>query len=394
MQEKAKILIQSILDRAVAAGETVGCSALIRKDGQELCFAASGLADREENKPIRRDTIFRLYSMSKPITGVAAVKLAEEGKLDLSQPVGDFLPSFRGQRVELPDGSLAPVDRPMKVADLLRMTSGLPYDGPGRAGRYAAGVMEEAKASLNTDTPIGTLELAEKLGQGPLAFQPGSSWRYGTSADVLGAVIEAVSGKRFGDYLEDAIFAPLGMHDTAFWVPPEKQWRLAAVYTAKPDGSLARYDENHLDIRNHMDRRPAFESGGGGLASTADDYARFAAMLLNGGELDGVRVLSSASVRYLTSPGLNDVQRAALEKDFDNLPGYSYNGLMRVLVEPGRANTLSCAGDYGWDGWLGCYFENVPAQNMTVLLFMQRTDTGYTPLARRLRDAAAMLTSD
>ena len=267
------------------------------------------------------------------------------------------------------------------------MTSGLVYNGDaGLPGRHADAVFGELMERLWTDHPMTTREMAVRLGEGPLLFQPGSSWKYGSSADVLGAVIEAASGMSFGAYLEKNFFEPLGMKDTGFFVPEEKRDRLATVYQADGNGGLVPYLENHLGIINAMDRKPAFESGGAGLVSTVDDYARFAQMLLNRGELDGVRVLKPRTVDYMTSGTLNGTQREAFVKNFPTMPGYDYGNLVRVMREPGKSCTLNNAGEYGWDGWLGCYFANDPAADMTILFMMQKTDSGLTPLVRRLRN--------
>ena len=231
-----------------------------------------------------------------------------------------------------------------------------------------------------------TRELAVRLGQGPLLFQPGSYWKYGSSADVLGAVIEAAADMPFGEYLKKSFFEPLGMKDTGFFVPEEKRERLVTAYRADGKGGLEPYRENHLGIFNAMDRRPAFESGGAGLVSTVDDYARFAQMLLNGGELDGARVLKPRTVDYMTSGTLNGTQREAFVRNFPTMPGFDYGNLVRVMKEPGKSCTLNNVGEYGWDGWLGCYFANDPAADMTILFMMQKTDSGLTPLVRGLRN--------
>ena len=324
--------------------------------------------------------------MSKPVAGAAAMKLMEDGLLDLAQPVSEYLPSFENPMVEQ-DGRLVCADRQVQVRDLLNMTSGLVYNGdPGLAGKHADAVFAEQERRLDTDHPMTTMELASRLGEGPLAFQPGSSWKYGTGADVIGAVVEAASGMRFGEYLEKTFFGPLGMKDTGFYVPEEKRDRLVTVYQADGRGGLVPYRGDHLGILNGMNRSPAFESGGAGLVSTADDYARFAQMLLNGGELDGVRVLQPRTVQFMTSGRLTETQREAFERNFSNMPGFEYGNLVRVMRTPERSATLNNEGEYGWDGWLGCYFANDPAADRTVLFMMQKTDAGLTPLVRKLRN--------
>lgn len=386
MRQETREKLKGLMEKAVRNGELAGGCLLVRQHGKDCCYLEAGMADVEAAKPIARDQIYRLYSMSKPVTGAAAMKLFEEGCLELGQPVSAYLPSFRNPLVEQ-EGRLVCADREVMVQDLLNMTSGLVYDGePGLAGRHVDAVLQEHAERLYTDHPMTTGELASLLGEGPLVFQPGSSWKYGMSADVLGAVIEAASGMSFGEYLEKNIFRPLGMADTGFYVPEEKKDRLVTVYQDDGKGGLVPYRENHLGILNAVDQKPAFESGGAGLVSTIDDYARFAQMLLNGGELDGVRVLNPQTVRFMTSGALNGKQREAFGRNFPTMPGFDYGNLVRVMKDPGMSCTLNNAGEYGWDGWLGCYFANDPAADMTVLFMMQKTDSGLTPLARRLRN--------
>ena len=228
---------------------------------------------------------------------------------------------------------------------------------------------------------MDTLTFCNKLGELPLAFDPGTRWRYGTSADILGAVIEAASGKRFGDFLREEIFEPLGMKDTAFGVPEEKQDRLVTCYRRVP-GGLEEFSSLHLAVGRY-DRDPAFESGGAGLVSTLDDYAAFARMLMNGGTADGRRILSEAAVRFMTTPQLNETLRKDL---WENLSGYNYSCLMRVCDHPGRAVLFTEKNEYGWDGWLGTYFANLPEQKITFLLAQNVTDAGTTAVTRKCRN--------
>ncbi|WP_281352823.1 serine hydrolase domain-containing protein [Anaerocolumna sedimenticola] len=219
----------------------------------------------------------------------------------------------------------------------------------------------------------------------PLAYQPGSFWQYGTSADVLGAVVEVASGKFFGEFLKKEIFEPLGMMDTGFWVQPDKRSRLVKTYANNGEGGLKLYTGNHLGIIQQMDREPAFESGGAGLASTIDDYGKFVNMLMNEGSLNGVSILKPRTVKYLTSATLN----AAQQRGFDlwqTLCGHSYGNLMRVMTDCSKAGDIGCLSEYGWDGWLGAYFCNCPKEKLTILFMMQKTDTGTTSLTRKLRN--------
>lgn len=403
--------LQNVMEQSVENCETAGVNLLVEKDGEEVCYCQAGMADREENRPVSRDTIFRLYSQSKPITAAAAIILMERGQLDLCQPVSDFLPAYAEQFYCMEEGTIGeetaggsnkekafgqagaaserkPVMQPMRVFDLLRMTSGLVYaDELTTAGRETGKVFDEIDRKLYTKDAITTREIADALGGCTLAYEPGDSWRYGTSADVLGAVVEVVSGMKFGDFLEKELFAPLKMKDTAFWVPEEKQGRLAAVYETvkgQEGNSLLRYEGNNLGIRNRMDQAPAFESGGAGLASTIDDYMRFSRMLMQGGSLDGVQILKPATVKYMIGGDLMEHQQKAFDK-WIGLEGFSYGNLMRVCKQPARTGYIACEGEYGWDGWLGVYFANFPKEKITILMGTQKRDGGTFTLTRKLR---------
>ena len=241
---------------------------------------------------------------------------------------------------------------------------------------------------LFSENAMTTREVADKLAGCTLAFAPGSSWRYGTSADVLGAVVEVASGMKFGEFLEKELFGPLGMKDTAFWVPEDKQSRLAAAYeevVEKGRKALVRYEGNHLDISNRMEKPPAFESGGAGLASTLDDYMCFARMLLGEGMGNGIQILMPSTVRYMIGAELMKTQQAAFDQ-WLGLEGFSYGNFMRICKNPGYACGLSREGEYGWDGWLGCYFANFPKEKMTLLIGIQKKDAGTFSLTRKLRN--------
>ncbi|MGF7141635.1 CubicO group peptidase (beta-lactamase class C family) [Anaerotaenia torta] len=379
--------IKSLLKEAVDHGEIAGGSLLVLKNGKELLYAEEGYADQEKQLPIQRDSIFRLYSMTKPVTACAALLLVQQGKLELLDPVGKYLPGFQNQKVAQGD-ELVPAAREMLVADLLSMTSGLVYpDASSRAGRDTAAVFELIDRELLGDAPISTMEAMNLIGKGALHFQPGSSWCYGTSADVLGAVIEAASGKRFGAFLEEELFAPLGMKDTGFYVPENQRHRLVQVYQRDGKGGLTEYQGNHLGIINKMDRKPAFEAGGAGLVSTADDYGKFAAMLIRGGSHEGKQILSPKMHQYYTSRRLHEEGQKAFALWGPGARGYSYGNLMRIMMDEQQAYVIGSKGEYGWDGWLGTCFCNSPADGLSIIFMTQRTDAGMMPITYRLRNA-------
>ena len=376
--------IKKVLRAGIENNELAGANMLVIKDNKEIFYHEDGFADREVGAPIKRDSIFRLYSMSKPVTAAAVMILLERGEIDLYDSISKFLTGFKEQMVDTGNG-LIPAEREVNLKDLLSMTSGLVYGGDSKAGKDTEVLFKEIDDRLLGDSPMTTLNAMNKLGKCALAYQPGASWEYGTSADVLGAVVEVVSGKSFGEFLREEIFEPLNMVDTGFHVPEEKRSRLVKTYAANGEGKLEIYTGNHLGIINKMDRNPAFESGGAGLVSTIDDYSKFAKMLMNQGSLDGVQLLRPKTVKYLTSATLSTQQ----QKNFElwlTLCGHSYGNLMRVMTDCSRAGDIGSLGEYGWDGWLGAYFCNCPKDDLTFLFMMQRTDSGTTPLTRKLRN--------
>ena len=376
--------LTACINRAAEQKEAAGYNLLIWKDGKEICYAESGMADIENGKPVQRGSIFRLYSQTKPITAAAVMLLAERGLIDLMDGVDRYLPGFRNARVLQPNGSTAPLPRAPWIDELLAMTAGLCYPDADPAGQYAARVFEAEHAKIEAGGGTGTVDFCNLLGQQPLAFQPGTHWRYSTCADVLGAVVEVVSGMRFGDFLKKELFEPLGMQDTDFWVPEEKRDRLVKCYR-RTEGGLEEFRSLNLAVGRY-DRRPAFESGGAGLVSTLDDYMAFARMLMDGGLYHGRRVLSEASVRHMTAPQLTPELRRDL---WDSLSGYSYGHLMRVCTEPGQTAHLSDPGEYGWDGWLGTYFINLPKRGVSFLMFQNTTDAGTSAATRKCRNILA-----
>lgn len=384
-------LEQRVLDclkAAVANNEAAGLSVMLRKDGREIFCTATGHADVANSVPLRRDHIFRLFSQSKPITAAAVVLLAERGLIDLMDPVCKFLPGFYNQQVATENG-VRPAGRAATILDMLGMTAGVSYPGDDAAGQSAASVFIENDRLIAEGGGMTTVEFANRLGQATLAFEPGSHFRYSTCADILGAVVEILSGKRLGDFLKEEFFLPLGMKDTDFWVPAEKWDRLVTCYRRTEKG-LVPFTGSNLNVGVY-DRRPNFESGGAGLVSTLDDYAAFTDMLLAGGVYNGKRILSSASVAYLTSPQLGWNQQFDM---WDSLDGFSYGKLMRVCTEPGRYPGLALHGEYGWDGWLGTYFANIPSENATILLMQNTTDSGTTTITRKVRNIILAALSD
>ena len=380
-----------ILGESVAKQEIAGGNLCVMHKGQEVYYAQAGYANIAEKKKMERDTIVRLYSMSKPVTAAAVMLLVERGVIDLWDSLEKYIPEFANATVTADrwiDKGAVKAKRSVTVKDCMNMTSGLPYGGDvDISSRDVEAVFEEVDKRLYTDKPMTTVELASRLGKCRLDFQPGEGWRYGTSADVLGAVVEVASGMRFGAFLEKEFFQPLGMKDTGFSVSDDKKDRLAVVYESTPEG-LVEYHGNHLGICNHMDTKIAFESGGAGLVSTLDDYWRFTQMLLQKGTFEGKEILAPKTVEHLAGCHLQPQQQVMM-KDWENLYGFSYGNLMRVLVDPSLTIFNGSVGEYGWDGWLGPYFANMPKEETTFLMTVQRKDSGTFTLTRKLRNALA-----
>lgn len=370
--------ISDMLRSQVESGAIKGGSAYVLKNGRPIFRMNAGMADEARGIKWTNDTIVRLYSLTKPITAAAAMILLDRGKLDLFDKVSWIIPGFRDQTV-LTENGRVPAGREVCVKDLLDMTSGLCYpDRSTPAGSVMQDLYDKICEEVAAGNPADTMDYANRIGQQPLAFHPGDQWQYGTSADILGAVIEDVSGKKFGDFLKEELFEPLGMMDTDFWVPEEKLGRFAENYQEE-DGKLIPCLWQHLGLTYLCRKPPEFQSGGAGLCSTMDDYAAFAEMLLNEGVYNGRRILSRNAVRYMTSNQLTQHQLRTC--DWDQCTGYGYGNLMRIATEEGKPGISAHPGEYGWDGWLGCFWANDPRDGYTFLYFIQRCGgLGVRPL--------------
>lgn len=382
MDAKKLCYIDKLLNREIDDNRIAGASVMIYKDGETCYNKQFGWADKENNIPVKEDTIFRLYSCTKPVTAVALMILFERGELELEYPLYKYIPSYKNMKVVSEDGTLTDCNTDITIRDLLNMTSGLVYPGSWfEAGRRVEPVFEDAISKLYTDEAYTTVKFAEKLSKTPLFFEPGKMWNYGTSADVLGAVIEIISRMKLSEFMKKEIFEPLKMEDTAFYVPNDKLSRFSKLYMPTESG-IAQYEGNHLCITDYK-APPAFESGGAGLVSTVKDYMRFARMLLGGGEVDGVRILSENTVRFMTQNHMTNEQYWSMQ--YGSTKGCGYGSFMRVIVDTALATTNGDKGEYGWDGWTGTYFSVNPKRNMIILYFIQKCGTGMDDITKRLR---------
>lgn len=346
-----------IKDKKIAGGIV-----LIARNGKLVFQEAYGLRDRERSLPVERDTIFRIYSMSKAITSAAALILVDEGKLDLNAPVSKYLPEFAETQV-FENDKPRPAKSPITVKDLFRHTSGITY---GNAAGSATEKLFEAVDVLDTQSDLPLM--ATKLGDIPLEFDPGTKWKYGASIDVLGLLVQEISGKPLEEFLAERIFKPLSMTDTAFFVPAEKQSRFAANYYTDGKGQVIIRDD---PARSGYLRRPGLASGGGGLVGTAGDYLRFLLMIENDGEWNGKRILSPESVALMRT---NQLPQGVDWIGFgeDQRKGVGFGLGFSVTVELGEKTGANRQDEYGWGGAASTHYWVSPHDNLIVVTMEQR----------------------
>jgi len=345
-------------------GRLAGITTMVARHGKVADFRAYGFRDREAADSMARDDIFRIYSMSKPITGVALMLLYEEGKFRLSDRVDRYIPQFADLKVAAAWGPDRPVledlDHPITIRELMTHTAGFAY---GIGDTHPADLLYEAEGVVDWDQTLA--EAMDKLAGLPLRAQPGTQWIYSVAADVQGYLVEVLSGQPFDVFLQERVFGPLGMVDTGFFVPEEDAARLAQVYGYDQDGELVAQATTESNLRNRtfLDR-PRLFSGGGGLVSTTADYMRFCQMLLNGGELDGVRLLSPTTVRMMSR---NYLPRSIGE--YSRGQGFGLD--FAVVLDPVEAGTLS-AGEYYWGGAAGTWFWIDPVEDLVFVGMIQQ----------------------
>jgi CubicO group peptidase (beta-lactamase class C family) len=365
--------IGTVMQRYVSERSIAGMVATVARRGQTVYREKFGFADVESGAAMQFDTIFRIASMTKPITSIAAMMLYEEGWFDLNTFMHELIPAFKNVEVFVRQTraglTTAPLARPITIRHLFTHTSGLSYgfDPEDPVDR----LYNEAGANLARYYAPGSRannrDLIDALTRLPLAFQPGTQWRYSISIDVLGYLVELISGKPLDVFFQERIFGPLGMRDTGFHVPAPKTSRMAKIYMTPASGSgLVR-----MDFPAPAEQ-PAFLSGGGGLFSTVGDYARFAQMLVNGGELDGVRLLSPRTVALMEmnqapAQAMPYEQRAGILKN----AGYGYGLGMRVLTDVAASGRAGSVGEFGWDGAFATYFWIDRKEELYGLLMMQ-----------------------
>jgi CubicO group peptidase (beta-lactamase class C family) len=374
--------------RYIDAGKLAGTLTLIARGGKVALLDARGHLEIEGRRPLTRDAVFRIYSMTKPIASVGLMILYEDGRFQLDDPVHRFIPSWRDLRVfvggNYPVWKTAPVERAMTIRDLLSHTSGLTYGFMERTNVDAAyrrlGVADRARPGYTLRNMVDT------LAELPLEFSPGTRWNYSVSTDVVGHLIELISGQRLDAYLREHVLQPLGMTDTAFVIRDDQLSRFAANYERQADGSLKLID----DPATSQFRECSFFSGGGGLVSTVPDYFRFTAMMRNRGELDGVRLLGRKTVELMTTNHLPDGQDLTRLAQAGMFTETAYGGVgfglgFSVMQSPARAQILGTPGEYAWGGAASTAFWIDPVEDLTVIFMTQLMPSSSHPLRRELR---------
>ena len=376
--ERLERITTHLNSRYIEPGKIAGCQVLVGRRGVPAYFRSFGQMDRERGKPMTDDTIFRIYSMTKPITSVALMMLFEEGLFQLNDPVHRFIPSWRNHRVWVEGEGEDMVTRapasPMTMRHVLSHTAGLTYGDmlyPPPKLHPVDQVYREMDVSR---APGETVEsFVEKLAQVPLRYEPGTRWMYSLATDVCGCLVQIISGQKFEDFFQERIFDPLGMVDTAFMVPDDKLGRFAANYTRMPDKSVKLEDDPETSRYRKM---PSFPSGGGGLVSTTADYARFCQMLCNGGELDGQRIIGPRTLELMHMNHLPDGQDlgtlamgAFSETAYDGI-GFGL-GFASTLDEV-QSGTIG-AGDYYWGGMASTIFWVDPWEDLYAIFMTQLT---------------------
>ena len=374
--EQARLdAVAADLQARIDDGKLSGAVVMVAQDGEVLMHEAMGYQNVEDQVPMSKDTIFRIFSMTKPVTGTALMMLWDEGKFQLDDPVEMHLPELAGMQVfveQNEDGSWVtePADHPMTVRELMSHTGGLVYTPPLSQGPVAEAY---AKAGIMNLTGATLAESMPALKDIPLSYQPGSQWVYSISVDVQGYMVERLSGMRFGEFLETRIFQPLGMVDTGFSVKPENAARLSRQYAPNNDGTLRRTDNRPGLANFDFLSPPKFESGGGGLTSTAADYMRFVQMHLGGGELNGVRILSEAAVAQMRANQLPE----AVANIGQLYPGNVF-GLDFAIVENSDSYQGASEGTHWWWGIAGSWFWIDPVENIGFIGMIQNDDILYS----------------
>ena len=376
--------LNSVMQRYVDENKLAGIVTLLARDGQVFHFERFGMADIEAKKPMELDSLFRIFSMTKPIASVALMMLYEEGRFHLEDPVTSFIPEFEGLKVYAGMGQtgmrLDELKHQMTIRHLLTHTSGLSY------GFYEDSPVEAMYREADTRSAGSSLkDMIQKLSKLPLLYQPGTEWRYSVATDVVGYLVEVMSGQRFDDFLEERILSPLGMESTGFYAPEEEIGRLGAVYGPPENGGGLSIVDNAETSR--FARPTTFFSGGGGLVSTAGDYFRFCQMMLNQGELDGVRLLGRKTVELMTVNHLSEdlLPFSVGEAAEDYAKGCGFGLGFRVVMDVAQTGVVGSEGSHSWGGAASTTFWIDPEEELIAIFMTQFMPSGHYPIHREFQ---------
>ena len=356
--------IANILEEEIRENRISGAQAACFLNGEKIVHKCAGYSCLETKRRTEADTIYRIYSMTKPVTAVASMILKERGMLDFEEPVSKYFPEYEYLKIWGKNGKQKVS---LKIRNLLNMDSGIVYPGAENVQKEMAEIFEDMKNEDGIGLCYTLREVIRRISECPLAFFPGTGWQYGLSADILGGIIQEISQMSLGEFLKKEIFVPLEMADTNFYVPTEKQERFAELYRRTESGLVVE-KERYLRLTLCLEK-PSFESGGAGLVSTLDDYSHFANMLAGGGLWNQTRILKRESIQQFTKNCLSENVRKMV--DFPQMKGYGYGNLMRCLVNENEIPGKGKNGEFGWDGWTGPYFMVNLEQTFTILYFVQ-----------------------
>jgi CubicO group peptidase (beta-lactamase class C family) len=377
--------IAPVMQAYIDQGKLAGTLIMVARNGQIAYINAQGMMDKEAKKPMREDTIFRIYSMTKPITAVAAMTLWEQGKFHMNDPISKYLPEFEKMKVYVSGAGeemiVEDANQPIRVIDLFTHTAGFSY------GFTGSEVDNLYRKLLQKPDELKRSNILSKVADLPLSHQPGTAWQYGVSTDILGFLVEKISGKKLGDYLQETVFGPLEMQDTGFFVPADKVDRFAQIYTANKQGQTVVMKNEPLgDFLSD----PDIHNAGGGMVSTLHDYFTFAQMLLNGGEINGTRILGRKTVEYLTSNHLPENLIPFEAKS----PGEGFAMAMSVTVDPNMSLFMNSKGTYGWAGLASTHFRIDPEEKLIVIAMAQFMPTAFHRYNEDLRNLVYQALND
>ena len=373
--------IHNLMQRYVDSGKLAGTIACVSRHRQVACFDVTGHQNLENKTPMSADSIFRIYSMTKPIASVALMMLYEESLFNLRDEVSQYIPAFKNVKVLNADGRLETPLHPITIQDLLRHTAGLSYGGYAETKLPVDKFYDEADLLTNK---ITNEEFVKRITSLPLAFHPSSKWHYSVATDVVGYLVEVLSGIPLADFMQEKIFKPLGMVDTAFHIEPSKLNRFCTLYGKTPES-----DFGVLDLPESSEYLPpvALHSGGAGLVSTTSDYLKFAQFILNKGELDGVRLIAPMTVELMTSNHLPTALLPVAFEGTDPMLGMGFGLGFSVMLDVAQTGVMGSVGDHGWGGYAETFFWIDSQLSLIGLLMTQYLPSGMYPIRKEFRTA-------